>query len=128
MNETLEKALQSSGWRSGTHRGFRATNRAGIDFEVGEARGEQGRLVLRYRYHTTSTNAEGEVALPANADLARIQDAMTEVYLRVHEKPDPTRVFGGGKRRAAPPPTSPAPTASPAAPEEPLPNQGALDL
>lgn len=109
MNLSLEAALTAAGWKSGTHRGFRATNRAGIEFEVGEVRGEQGRLALRYRYHTATTHADGEVSLPADATLARIHDSMTEIYLRVHEKPDATRVFGGGKSPRRPSAT-PSPT------------------
>lgn len=117
MNETLTSTLRSRGWKPGTFKGFWRTSRAGIEWEVGRPAGQSDRLALRYRYHTERTDAEGEETLPADATLARIEDVMTSVYLRVHEKPDVSRVFGAGKRRAA---ASPA-----AAPEE---TQGALDL
>lgn len=125
MNEALRNTLTSAGWKSGTHRGFLRTNRAGIEFEVGPERGGTGRLELRYRYRTETTNAEGEVALPQDTTRDRIEDAMTAIYLRVHEKPDPTRVFGQRRR----------PTTKPAAPAsaenispEPDPSQGTLDF
>ncbi|MES2464101.1 MAG: hypothetical protein V4671_26305, partial [Armatimonadota bacterium] len=67
---------------------------AGIEFQVGIGRtAGEGRLELRYRYRTAQTNAEGDVALPADATLARIEDEMTGIYLRIHEKPDVSRVF-----------------------------------
>jgi hypothetical protein len=129
VNLSLETALIAAGWKSGTHRGFRATSRAGIEFEVGEVRGEEGRLALRYRYHTASTNAEGEVALPADSSLARVQDAMTEIYLRIHEKPDPTRVFGGGKSQRRPVTSTTLTPLSPALDSHPTPEgQESLDL
>ena len=101
MDDALRTELKSAGWRSGTHKGFLMTSRAGIEFQVGRGRGaEAGRLELRYRYRTETTNAEGEVALPEDATRSAIEDAMTGIYLRVHEKPDPTRVFGGRRRGA----------------------------
>jgi hypothetical protein len=134
MDDELRSALRNAGWRAGTRRGFYATSRAGIEFEVGDERGG-GRILLLYRYHGSGgTNAEGEVALPADAPLARVEDAMTHVYQRVHERPDPSRVFGrankGTSRPAAPPPprvtpplADPPPTQTP---EEA--GQGALEL
>lgn len=128
MDDALKTELKAGGWRSGTHKGFLMTSRAGIEFQVGAGRGaEAGRLELRYRYRTETTNAEGEVALPEGATRSAIEDAMTGIYLRVHEKPDPTRVFGGTRRRSS---SSSAAPASPAAPVEPPPEtgQGALEL
>lgn len=125
MRETLEIALKAAGWTSGTYRGYRMTRRAGIEFEVGEARGGQGRLVLLYRYRTDASRAEGEVDLPEDAQLDRILDAMTEVYLRVHEKPDPTRVFGGGRRRAV---GRPGNSTTPPPPDVVPEDQGSLDF
>ena len=103
MNEMLRLALQSGGWKSGTHKGFLLSSRAGIEFQVGPARkttGENGeaRLELRYAYHTETTHAEGEVVLPSTAGKAEIEDAMTGIYQRVHEKPDMSRVFGRGRK------------------------------
>jgi hypothetical protein len=70
------------------------TTRAGIEFQVGVGRtAGEGRLELRYRYRTSQTDTEGDVALPADATLARIEDEMTGIYLRIHEKPDVSRVF-----------------------------------
>lgn len=130
MEETLRTALKSAGWRSGTHRGFLMTSRAGIEFQVGESRAAgAGRLELRYRYHTEQTNAEGSETLPGDASLERILDAMTSIYLRVHERPDVSRVFGSRASAARRPPSLAAPNRSP----EPAPmleemGQGALDL
>lgn len=102
------------------------TRRAGIEFEIGPSRGGDGRLTLRYRYHTETTNTEGEENLPGESDLARIYDAMTSIYLRIHERPDPSRVFGGGRRRSE---SSTAP-AAPSTPTTPTtdPTQGTLDF
>lgn len=114
MNEMLRLALQSGGWKSGTHKGFLLSSRAGIEFQVGPARksiGENGeaRLELRYAYHTETTHADGEVVLPSTAGKAEIEDAMTGIYQRVHEKPDMSRVFGRG-RKTRQPMASPAQT------------------
>ncbi|MBC8104289.1 MAG: hypothetical protein H7Z41_17070 [Cytophagales bacterium] len=109
MDELLREALKRAGWRSGTHRGFLMTGRAGIEFQVGAGRtAGEGRLELRYRYRTAQSSAEGDVALPSDATLARIEDEMTAIYLRIHEKPDVSRVFRS-RTGATPKPT---PTAS----------------
>ena len=127
MNEHLRLALQSAGWRSGTYKGFLMSSRVGIEFQVGPARKTAGeetepRLELRYRYHTETTHADGEVNLPADANKAQIEDAMTSIYQRVHEKPDMSRVFGKSRktpRQAAPGSAAPSfvdpapPTVSP---------------
>ena len=124
MNEHLRLSLQSGGWRNGTHKGFLLSSRAGIEFQVGPSRKSAGeenepRLELRYRYHTETTHADGEVILSPNADKAEIEDAMTGIYQRVHEKPDMSRVFGRARKtrqmtgvkpfvsEAAPPPLTP---------------------
>jgi hypothetical protein len=94
MEEGLREALKRAGWRSGSTRGFLMTSRAGIEFQVGVGRtAGEGRLELRYRYRTSQTDTDGDVALPADATLARIEDEMTGIYLRIHEKPDVSRVF-----------------------------------
>lgn len=125
MNETLKTRLTGSGWKSGTFRGYLMTRRAGIEFEVGPSRGGDGRLTLIYRYHTERTHTEGEETLPEDTDLPRLLDAMTGIYLRIHEKPDASRVFGGGRRPSA----ASAKDAPPATPEPaPDPGQGTLDL
>lgn len=106
MNEGLREQLKRAGWRSSDrYKGFVQTRRAGIEFDLGQARPNDDRLELRYRYVTERTNAEGTVDLPAGVTPERIGDAMTTIYLRVHERPDPTRVFGGRRRsRAVGPP------------------------
>jgi hypothetical protein len=116
--------LRKRGWQSGTYRGFLRQVRGGIEWEVGH--GRTGRLELRWRYKEQS----GEQALSEHADRTELEDVMTGIYLRVHEKPDPTRVFGSGKRqgpRAASP--TPAGTSTPtaAAPSEDN-GQGSMDL
>lgn len=136
MNDLLRLSLQSGGWRSGTHKGFLMSNRVGIEFQVGPSRKSAGdgedaapRLELRYRYHTETTHAEGEVVLPPNADKAHIEDAMTGIYQRVHEKPDMSRVFGKARKTRqmqASPPSNAAPTPPEPTPEEA--GQGAFDL
>ncbi len=148
MTEELKDALARAGWKSGSFRGFLRTSRAGIEFEVGPARAASRRagepdpdlgLELRYRYKTEQTQADGEVDLPPNADLARIEDAMTSIYLRVHDKPDANRVFGNGRRSSATrvsasasPPLAPSAYTSPVS-ADPLADaeeagQGAFDL
>jgi hypothetical protein len=122
MNEILITTLKTAGWKPGTFRGFLRTNRAGIEFEVGPARGSEDRLELRYRYRTETTNTEGDVALPPDATREKIEDVMTGIYLRIHEKPDPTRVFG--MRRTKKPPV-PVVTAAPTEPDK---SQGTLDF
>lgn len=102
MFDTLHDDLRKRGWQSGTYRGFLRQVRGGIEWEVGH--GRSGRLELRWRYKEQS----GEQALSEHADRAELEDVMTGIYLRVHEKPDPTRVFGSGKRQG-PRPTSSAP-------------------
>jgi len=150
MTEELKDALARAGWKSGSFRGFLRTSRAGIEFQVGPARAsrraaepdaETG-LELRYHYKTEQTEADGEVDLPAHSDLAKIEDAMTSIYLRVHDKPDANRVFGNGRRSssgaaravsgpsaAAPTPSvyTSAPSADPKAEAEEA-GQGAFDL
>ena len=104
MDEGLREILKRAGWRSGSSRGFLMTNRSGIDFQVGVGRtAGEGRLELRYRYRTAQTDAEGDVALPADVTLARIEDEMTGIYLRIHEKPDVSRVFRSRSASAAAP-------------------------
>lgn len=98
MNDALKQALTRAGWASGTFKGFLRTHRAGIDWEVGQPVGLD-RLELRYRYRGTTTSADGDVPLPPDATITNIEDAMTGVYLRVHEKPDPSRVFGSNRKR-----------------------------
>src|SRR5690242_12396040 len=114
MNETLVNILKNAGWKPGTFRGFLRTNRAGIEFEVGPARGEEGRLELRYRYRSETTSKEGDVSLPSDTTREKIEDAMTAIYLRVHDKPDPTRVFGMRRRSSAKPATPSTPDNPPA--------------
>ena len=132
MNETLRAALQAAGWRSGTHRGFLMTRRAGIDFEIGQSRtAGEGRLELLYRYQGEQAKQEGSEALPDTATLERVMDAMTGIYLRVHDRPDVSRVFGSRARsRGATPPRTPVAASQPAA--DALPpaedGQGAFDL
>ncbi len=114
MHDTLREQLKRAGWKPGRFKGFLQTRRAGIEFDLGQPRGGD-RLELRYRYVTENTTAEGDVALPADVTLERIGDAMTGVYLRVHERPEASRTFGMGQRRrpsggpgaANPPPASP---------------------
>ncbi|GAB4464100.1 MAG: hypothetical protein OHK0029_33670 [Armatimonadaceae bacterium] len=125
MNEILKSRLLASGWRPGTFRGYLLTRRAGIEFEVGPARGGEERLTVLYRYHTETTHAEGEETLPADADLSRVYDAMTGIYLRVHERPDPSRVFGGGRKSRNP---VVSPSSTPDTTPQPDPGQGTLDL
>ncbi len=122
MNALLQNELRAAGWSPGSRRQSVRTNRAGIEFEVGPAPGSDNRLELRYRYHTERTRADGEVPLPDGAGRTEIEDAMTGIYQRVHEKPDMSRVFGGGKKRKpfSPPVLLPDP--------EPDPGQGALDF
>lgn len=123
MDEVLQSALKGAGWSHGLRRGSLRTFRAGIEFEVGPLAGDEARLELKYSYRTERTFAEGEVPLPDNAGKAAIEDAMTGIYQRVHEKPDPSRVFGGGKRRPV------ATTeAAPYVPPPPDPSQGLLDF
>jgi hypothetical protein len=94
MDEGLREMLKRAGWRSGSTRGFLMTSRAGIEFQVGVGRtAGEGRLELRYRYRTSQTDTDGDVALPADVTLARIEDEMTGIYLRIHERPDVSRVF-----------------------------------
>jgi hypothetical protein len=125
MNDLLKSRLTTAGWRSGTLRGYLMTRRVGIEFEIGPSRGGDGRLTLLYRYHTETSNTEGEEHLPGDADLHHIYDAMTGIYLRIHERPDPSRVFGGGRRRSESQP--PAPSGATPAPT-PDPTQGTLDF
>lgn len=102
MNEPLREQLKRAGWRaSPRYKGFVQVRRGGIEFDLGCREQDADRLELRYRYQTERTHVDGDEALPADATLARIEDVMTSVYLRIHEKPDVTRVFGG--RRTAKP-------------------------
>ena len=117
MDENLRTELKASGWRAGTYRGFLLKRVAGIEFEVGPSRGgaeEDGRVLLRWRYKTEYADRNGEESVAAPANRARVEDAMTAIYLRVHERPDPARFFGGGRRRTVssagtPRPAAPAP-------------------
>lgn len=93
MFDTLHDDLRKRGWQPGSYRGFLRQVRGGIEWEVGP--GRSGRVELRWRYKDQS----GEQALTEHATRAELEDVMTGIYLRVHEKPDPTRVFGGAKRQ-----------------------------
>ena len=127
MNPVLQAALKAAGWRSGMRRASFATNRVGIEFEISEARGAEGRLELRYVYRTATATAEGEISLPAEADRSVIEDAMTSIYLRIHERPDPSRVFGGGRSAPTERRTVKPLSAEYTAPID-DPTQGSLDL
>ena len=127
-NAVLRDQLKRGGWRSSErYKNFLQTRRAGIDFHLGPFANAASptaaaRLELRYVYVTERTNADGSVDLPEGVTAERVGDAMTTIYLRVHERPDPSRTFGGSKRpaRAA---------AAPAAPnDEDAAAQTALDL
>ena len=127
MNESnalLRDQLKRGGWRSSErYKNFLQTRRAGIDFHLGPFgdAAPNARLELRYVYVTERTNADGTVDLPEGVTAERVGDAMTTTYLRVHERPDPSRTFGGSKR--------PARAAAPAAPnDEDAAAQPALDL
>jgi hypothetical protein len=128
MNDALRDELRRGGWRSSArYKGFLETRRVGIEFHVGRPRSGDERLELRYRYQTERTDSEGTVDLPADAGPERVGDAMTTIYLRVHEKPDPSRTFGPRRAaraaRATAPPGVHAPTA-----EAPEARQSSLDL
>jgi len=92
MFDTLHDDLQKRGWQPGTYRGFLRQVRGGFEWQVGF--GRSGSLELRWVYKEQS----GDTVLPANAGRTELEDIMTGIYLRVHDKPDVTRVFGGGKR------------------------------
>ena len=98
MHEMLRDQLKRAGWKPGRYKGFLQTRRAGIEFDLGQPRGDD-RMELRYRYITEQTNTEGTVALPADVTLERIGDAITTVYLRIHERPEASRTFGMGQRQ-----------------------------
>ena len=123
MFDTLHDDLKKRGWQSGTYRGFLRQVRGGFEWEVGF--GRSGRLELRWRYKEQT----GEESLPENAGRAELDDIMTGIYLRVHEKPDVSRVFGGGKKAVAavkPSPLSQAGGGVTAEDEDA--GQGAMDL
>lgn len=121
MFDTLHDDLRKRGWQSGTYRGFLRQVRGGIEWEVGH--GRSGRLELRWRYKDQT----GEQALSESADRAELEDIMTGIYLRVHEKPDPTRVFGNGKRQGPRTTASPTSAETTGAPPEEV-GQGTMDL
>lgn len=126
MFDTLHDDLRKRGWQAGTYRGFLRQVRGGFEWEVGH--GRSGRLELRWKYKSTGgLEQTGEQALSEYADRVELEDVMTGIYLRVHEKPDPTRVFGGGKRQG-PRPIAPTvnTTTAPISPEET--GQGTMDL
>jgi hypothetical protein len=128
MDDGLREILKRAGWRSGSSRGFLMTNRSGIDFQVGVGRtAGEGRLELRYRYRTAQTDTEGDVALPVDATLARIEDEMTGIYLRIHEKPDVSRVFRSRSASASGPKPSSGAEKGPVAVIKPS-GQGQLDF
>lgn len=112
-NAILREQLKRAGWRSSErYKNFLQTRRAGIDFHLGPfgaSATTNVRFELRYVYVTERTNVDGTVDLPVDVTAERVGDAITTIYLRVHERPDPSRTFGGNKRpaRAA----TPAPTA-----------------
>ncbi len=100
-NAVLREQLKRAGWRSSErYKNFLQTRRAGIDFHLGSfgTAAPDARLELRYVYVTERTNVDGTVDLPAEATAERVGDTMTTIYLRVHERPDPSRTFGGNKR------------------------------
>ena len=110
MQELLREQLKRAGWKPGRYKGFLQTRRAGIEFDLGQPRGDD-RLELRYRYVTEQTNSEGVVSLPADVTLERVGDAITTIYLRIHERPEASRTFGMGPRQrprstTIPPPAS----------------------
>lgn len=120
MFDTLHDDLAKRGWQPGTYRGFLRQVRGGFEWQVGF--GRSGNLELRWVYKEQS----GEEVLPENAGRTVLEDLMTGIYLRVHDKPDVTRVFGGGKRGAKSG-TAPVPaSANPATPEDA--GQGAMDF
>ena len=94
MFDTLHDDLVKRGWQPGTYRGFLRQVHGGFEWQVGI--GRSGNLELRWVYKEQS----GDTVLPANAGRTELEDTMTGIYLRVHDKPDVTRVFGGGKRVA----------------------------
>ena len=100
MKDILRKQLQARGWKPGRYKGFLEVIRAGIEFQVGQPPASD-RLELRYRYQTARTNAEGEVLLPEDTTMEKIDDAIAAIYLQVHENPDYRRVFGGKRRLKA---------------------------
>ena len=94
----MREELKRGGWRaSDRYKNFLQTRRAGIDFHIGPfgASSDADRLELRYVYVTERTNVDGTVDLPADATPERVGDVLTTIYLRVHERPDPSRTFGG---------------------------------
>ena len=98
----LRDQLKRSGWRSSDRfKNFLQTRRAGIDFHLGPLTEGADRLELRYRYVTERTNDEGTVDLNGELSVERVNDMMTAVYLRVHERPDASRTFGAKGRAAA---------------------------
>jgi len=125
MHELLNAELKKRGWLPGSYRGFLRQLRGGIEWEVGV--GRSGRLELRWRYRTENGERTGDEVLPENAGLAEIEDTMTSIYLRVHERPDPTRIFGNaGKRQRSRSGSSVTEATSTTPPEEA--GQGAFDL
>ena len=122
MYDTLHDELQKRGWQPGTYRGFLRQVRGGLEWEVG--RGRSGRMELRWRYKELA----GEEALLENAGRAELEDVMTGIYLRIHEKPDPTRVFGGGKKATKTNIAAPVSVGAVAVPAEADAGQGTMDL
>lgn len=124
--DELRERLKRAGWRSSDrYKGFVQTRRAGIDFHLGPLPPASSfppaaeRLELRYVYQTERTRAEGTIDLPGPAAIitpAQIGDAMTSLYLRVHERPDPSRTLGGSGARG-----SSSKSASSSAPSPPSP-------
>ena len=136
MNDALREPLKRAGWRaSDRYKGFLQTRRGGIDFHLGVPRsalpGETAALELRYRYVTPRTDTEGTVDLPiAAATPERIGDTMTTIYLRIHERPDPSRTLGGGgsRKRSGVPAPVPSPNTGAAPFSEADTGQTELDL
>jgi hypothetical protein len=123
MTDALKNELRRAGWKPGTYKGFWRASRAGIEFQVGSSPAlGSDRLALRYQYRTERTDTGGEVALPGDATLAQVEDALADVYWRIHEKPDVTRVFGQRRRARA------RQTANKPVPNGPHAAQTALDL
>ena len=102
MTDSLRRQLRTMGWRSSNRcKGFLQTWREGIEFHVGR-RGES-QIELRYYYRSPHGEQEGTVSLPADATSATLEQALTDVYRRVHERPLRRTLGGGSRNRAASP-------------------------
>lgn len=105
MTDSLRRQLRTMGWRSSNRcKGFLQTWREGIEFHVG--RHGENQLELRYFYRSPHGEQEGTVSLPADATSDVLEQALTDVYRRVHERPL-RRTLGGGGQRNRPGATTP---------------------